>query len=83
MNSFSSYSDELRKRLMKSFDEKEVIAIILKKFLKYEIKKDLIDIRDTVLSVRISGAQKQELKIRSKEILRLLKAAGISVTEIK
>jgi urease accessory protein UreE len=82
MKSFSSFSDEIKKRLMKSYDEKEVIAIILKKFLKQEINKDYISINNTVLRVKVSGAQKQELKIKSKEILRLFKNAGLSITEI-
>ncbi len=68
---------------MKTFDEKEVIALILKKFTKQDIKKDLISIRDTVLTVKVSGALKQEIYAKSKEIQRLLKGAGISVTEIR
>lgn len=68
---------------MKTFDEKEVIALILKKFIKQDIKKDLISIRDTVLTVKVSGSLKQEIYAKSKEIQRLLKGAGISVTEIR
>ncbi|MBP9851998.1 MAG: hypothetical protein KBC67_01925 [Candidatus Pacebacteria bacterium] len=83
MESFSSFADGLRKKIMKTFDEKEVIALILKKFTKQDIKKDLISIRDTVLTVKVSGALKQEIYAKSKEIQRLLKGAGISVTEIR
>ncbi len=83
MNPFSTYGDEIRKRIMKSYDEKEVISIILKKFLKEDVKKDSISIRDTVLSIKVSGAKKQEIRLKSKEIQRLLQGAGISVTEIR
>lgn len=83
MESFASFSDGLRKKIMKSFDEKEVVVLALKKFIKIEISKDLVSIRDTVLTVRVSGVLKQEIKNKSKEIQRLLKGAGISVTEIK
>jgi hypothetical protein len=83
MKSFASFSDDIKKRVMKSYDEKEVISIILKKFLKQDINKDHFSIRDTVLSVKVSGSLKQELKSKSKEILRLLQNAGLSITEIK
>lgn len=83
MNSFASFSGDLRKRIMKAFDEKEVIVLALKKIIKQEISKDLISINDTVLTVRVSGALKQEIYLKSKEIQRLLTGAGISVTEVK
>ncbi len=83
MKSFSSFSGDIRKKIMKSFDEKEVISIILKKFLKEDINKDLISLRDTVLTVKVSGAKKQELFLKSKEIQRLLQGAGINISEIK
>ncbi len=83
MESFASFGDEIRKRVMKSFDEKEVISVILKNFLKEDINKDLITLRNTVLSVKVSGVKKQELILRSKEIQRLLQGAGIKITEIK
>jgi hypothetical protein len=83
MNSFASFSEDIRKRIMKSFDEKEVIALALKKIVKQDINKDLVSIRDTVLSVRVSGVLKQEIYAKSKEIQRLLNGAGISVTEIR
>ena len=83
MESFASFSDNLRKKIMKSFDEKEVIAVVIQKILKQEVKKDLITLRDTVLTVKVSGALKQELQSRSKEIQRLLKGAGIFITEVK
>jgi hypothetical protein len=82
MKSFSSFSNDIKKRLMKSYDEKEVITIVLKKFLKQDVHKDLLSIHDTVLRVKVSGAQKQELKMKAKEVLRLLQDAGLSITEI-
>jgi hypothetical protein len=68
---------------MKAYDEKEIIAVVIKKFIKSEVNKDFINLRDTVLTVRVSGAQKQEIIMKSKEIQRLLQGAGINVTEIK
>ncbi len=83
MHSFASFADNLRKKILKAYDEKEVISLALKKVVNIDIKKDLISLRDTVLTVRVSGAIKQELKMKSKEIQRLLRGAGISITEIK
>jgi hypothetical protein len=68
---------------MKSFDQKEVIIAVLKKFLNEEIDKDLISVKDTVLFVRVSGAKKQVLQLKEKEIRHLLTGAGISITEIR
>jgi hypothetical protein len=83
MNPFSSFSDEIRKRIMQAFDQKEVIAAAVKKAIGMEISKDLMNLKDTVLTVRVSGAIKQELMIKSKEIQRMLESAGIKITEIR
>ncbi len=83
MQSFASFSDNLRKKILKAYDEKEVIAFAIKKGIGIEVKKDAISLRDTVLSVRVTGVVKQELLSKTKEIQRLLNGAGISITEIR
>lgn len=83
MNPFSIFGEKIKKRLTKSYDEKITISKILSKFINEELSTDNLVLKDTVLSVRISGAKKHELMIKNKEALSLFKESGILITEIK
>lgn len=83
MKSFSDLSRDLKKKINDGKQKNNLIYQVLAVALPFSVEKSKIKLREGVLSIRVSGGEKEYIMKKTASIITFFKKEGIDIKKIQ